>query len=164
MSAPTLTHYRPSTRNWQVIDRWGKMLTIIAFLFALVLLGMFLYNGWNAEFADRELRQEAVMSLLDRILLPVDFSDRSYGAVRYAEALADPAETEISVVHVSTPLTYELSALDVGGTVLSDLSVDRTAELRQQLDAFAAGRSEELPGEPVSSGRRSGSAYRGVRA
>ena len=29
------------------IDRWGKLLTIIAVVFALALLGMFLYNGWN---------------------------------------------------------------------------------------------------------------------
>ena len=29
------------------------------------------------------------MYLLERILLPVDFSERSYGAARYVEALAD---------------------------------------------------------------------------
>lgn len=34
-------------KKLQVIDRWGKILTVIAFVFALVLLGMFLYNGWN---------------------------------------------------------------------------------------------------------------------
>ena len=78
------------------------------------------------------------MSLLERILLPVDFSERSYGAARYVEALADKQETEISIVHVTTPLNYELSALDVGGTVLNELNADRTAELRQQLDNFAA--------------------------
>ena len=78
------------------------------------------------------------MSLLERILLPVDFSERSYGAARYVEALADKQETEISVVHVTTPLNYELSALDVGGTVLNELNADRTAELRQQLENFAA--------------------------
>ena len=77
------------------------------------------------------------MSLLERILLPVDFSERSYGAARYVEALADKEETEISIVHVTTPLNYELSAMDVGGTVLNELNADRTAELQQQLDAFA---------------------------
>lgn len=77
-------------------------------------------------------------SLLERILLPVDFSDRSYGAARYVEALADRQNSEISVVHVSTPLNYELSALDVGGTVLTDLNADRSADLKEQLDSFAA--------------------------
>ncbi len=81
------------------------------------------------------------MSLVERILLPVDFSERSLGAARYAEALADTQETEISVVHVTTPLNYELSALDVGGTVLTELNADRTAELKEQLDNFAV---EEL--------------------
>ncbi len=78
------------------------------------------------------------MSLVERILLPVDFSERSYGAARYVEALADKQETEISIVHVTTPLSYELSALDVGGSVLTELTTDRTAEMQQQLDAFAA--------------------------
>ncbi len=78
------------------------------------------------------------MSLLGRILLPVDFSERSYGAARYVEALADKQETEVFVLHITTPLTYELSALDVGGTVLTGLNADRTAELQEQLDLFAA--------------------------
>lgn len=78
------------------------------------------------------------MSLVERILLPIDFSERSYGAARYVEALADHEHTEISVVHVTTPLNYELSALDVGGTVLTDLNADRTAELQDQLEKFAA--------------------------
>jgi nucleotide-binding universal stress UspA family protein len=78
------------------------------------------------------------MSLLERILLPVDFSERSYGAARYVEALAGMDASEISVVHVTTPLSYELSALDVGGAVLNDLNADRTADLREQLEKFAA--------------------------
>ncbi len=81
------------------------------------------------------------MALLERILVPVDFSERSHGAARYVEALADKNETEIFLVHVTTPLNYELSALDVGGTVLNELNADRTAELSEQLSQFAA---EEL--------------------
>jgi nucleotide-binding universal stress UspA family protein len=81
------------------------------------------------------------MSLLDRILLPVDFSERSLGAARYIEALADKQTSEIHLVHVSTPLSYEMSALDVGGTVISELNQDRTTDLREQLNDFLA---EEL--------------------
>ncbi len=76
------------------------------------------------------------MALLERILVPVDFSERSVGAAHYVEALADPKGCEITLVHVATPLNYELSALDVGGTVLAELNSDRAAELRQQLDGF----------------------------
>lgn len=81
------------------------------------------------------------MALLERILLPVDFSARSAGAARYVEALADKQETEILILHVTTPLNYELSALDVGGTMLTEVNQDRSAELQEQLDQFAA---EEL--------------------
>jgi len=81
------------------------------------------------------------MSLLEKILLPVDFSDRSLGAARYIEAIADKQNTEIHLVHVLTPLSYEMSALDVGGTVISELNSDRTSDLREQLDGFL---TEEL--------------------
>jgi len=76
------------------------------------------------------------MPLLERILVPVDFSERSVGAAHYVEALAGPEQCEITLVHVATPLNYELSALDVGGTVLAELNSDRARELRQQLDGF----------------------------
>jgi nucleotide-binding universal stress UspA family protein len=76
------------------------------------------------------------MPLLERILVPVDFSERSVGAAHYVEALAGPEQCEITLVHVATPLNYELSALDVGGTVLAGLNSDRAAELRKQLDGF----------------------------
>ena len=78
------------------------------------------------------------MTLLERILLPVDFSDRSVGAAHYIEALAARHDCEIHLVHVSTPLSYELSALDVGGTVISDLNQDRSADLLEQINAFLA--------------------------
>lgn len=76
------------------------------------------------------------MSILDRILVPVDFSERSLGAARYVEAIAGPQGCDITLLHVTTPLNYELSALDVGGTVLTELNSDRSAELREQLDGF----------------------------
>jgi len=74
--------------------------------------------------------------LLQRVLIPVDFSERSRGAARYAIALAEGRECAITLVHVTTPLNYELSALDVGGAVLTELNADREAELKQQLDSF----------------------------
>jgi nucleotide-binding universal stress UspA family protein len=76
------------------------------------------------------------MPLVERILVPVDFSERSLGAARYVEAIAGPQGGEVTLVHVTTPLNYELSALDVGGTVLTELNSDRSAELREQLDNF----------------------------
>jgi predicted nicotinamide N-methyase len=34
-------------KKLEQIDKWGKNLTIVVGIFALVLLGMFLYNGWH---------------------------------------------------------------------------------------------------------------------
>jgi hypothetical protein len=34
-------------RKLEAIDKWGKLLTIVVGIFALILLGMFLYNGWH---------------------------------------------------------------------------------------------------------------------
>ncbi len=34
-------------KKLEVIDRWGKILTVIAAVFAVILFGLFLYNGWT---------------------------------------------------------------------------------------------------------------------
>jgi hypothetical protein len=34
-------------KKLEQIDKWGKSLTIVVGIFALVLLGMMLYNGWH---------------------------------------------------------------------------------------------------------------------
>lgn len=76
------------------------------------------------------------MALFQSILLPVDFSERSVVAAHFAEALADPGATQVFLVHVVTPLTYELSAMEIGASVLSEAMGERTKEAREQLEAF----------------------------
>jgi uncharacterized membrane protein len=34
-------------KKLEAIDRWGKILTVIVVIYALVLLGLFLYSGWQ---------------------------------------------------------------------------------------------------------------------
>lgn len=34
-------------KKLETIDKWGKTLTVVVGIFALILLGMFLYNGWQ---------------------------------------------------------------------------------------------------------------------
>ena len=53
------------------------------------------------------------MRTLQRILLPVDFSERSAGAARYAKSLAVHFQAELILYHVLTPPQYEFGALDV---------------------------------------------------
>lgn len=76
------------------------------------------------------------MAFLNKILLPVDFSDRCLGAGRFVEALAIPQETEVFVLHVNAPASYPLSPVDFGGPAI--VGLDSTAEQKSQLDSFLA--------------------------
>lgn len=81
---------------------------------------------------------------LSRIVVPVDFSARSEGPARYAEALQKAFSGRITLVHVLPPPHYEFGAMEVGGTVLEELIASRAVQVRADLDAFLA---EELPAE-----------------
>lgn len=86
------------------------------------------------------------MLALEKILLPVDFSDRCLGAARYARVLAGRYGAEIVILHVVEPIRYEFSALEFGGAVLTDLAAKRKAQARESLETFLA---TELQGSPV---------------
>jgi nucleotide-binding universal stress UspA family protein len=74
--------------------------------------------------------------MVNRILLPVDFSERTRGAARYAEALAERFDSEVFLLHVLPPPHYEFGPLDAGGVELSDLFSNRKALIRQELGSF----------------------------
>ncbi len=78
------------------------------------------------------------MLALKKVVLPVDFSERSAGAARYVEALAAHCKCEVTLLHVLPPPHYEFSALEVGGAVLNDLFAARAAQVRKDLDGFLA--------------------------
>ena len=80
---------------------------------------------------------------LTKILLPVDFSERALGAARCVKALARCFQSEITLLHVVTPPHYEFGALEVGGSMLSELFASRTAQIEKELAEFC---SEELQG------------------
>lgn len=95
------------------------------------------------------------MALVNKILLPVDFSERCLGAARYARALADRYLAEIIVLHAVEPIRYEFSSLDFGGAVLTDVAANRSALARQRLETFLTG---ELAGGRVRRLLREGEA------
>jgi nucleotide-binding universal stress UspA family protein len=80
---------------------------------------------------------------LSRILLPVDFSERSVGAARYARSLALHFHSELILLHALTPPHYEFGALEVGGSMLGELYRNRTGQASSDLNAFLA---DELAG------------------
>jgi nucleotide-binding universal stress UspA family protein len=85
------------------------------------------------------------MRALSKILLPVDFSERSAGAVRYARCLAQRCGSEVILVHALAPLHTEIGP-DVAGAMLIDVYRGREEQATRELDAFQAA---ELAGIPT---------------
>jgi len=83
---------------------------------------------------------------LSHILVPVDFSEKSECAARYAAALRRRFGSRLTLLHVLPPPHYEFGAMEVGGSVLEELFRSRAEQARQDLEAFLAG---ELPQEGV---------------
>jgi nucleotide-binding universal stress UspA family protein len=78
------------------------------------------------------------MFSLAKILLPVDFSDRSAGAARYAVQLASHFQSEITLLHVLSsiaPPPHEYPELYVGA-VPADFLEERRARSARDLDNF----------------------------
>ncbi len=79
---------------------------------------------------------------LSHVLAPVDFSEKSECAARYAAALQKRFGGRITLLHVLPPPHYEFGAMEVGGSVLEELFRSRAEQARKDLDAFLA---DELP-------------------
>jgi nucleotide-binding universal stress UspA family protein len=76
---------------------------------------------------------------LERILVPVDFSDCSLDALEYAAVVAQQAEASLTLVHVLEPVTYGLDfTLDQSKTRHSEVESwrKRLEELASSLRAF----------------------------
>jgi len=73
---------------------------------------------------------------LDRILFPVDFSDRGEGAGRYVEALARRFNPTVALLHAVPPIPYEGAPLEVTGAALADITRDRKEWARARLEKF----------------------------
>jgi nucleotide-binding universal stress UspA family protein len=96
------------------------------------------------------------MQSLSKLLVPIDFSDRSVGAARYARMLAEHYGSEILLVHVVVPPHYEFGSLEIGGSMLTELYTARTAQVEKDLAEFAGAelagtnvRPTVLEGEPA---------------
>ena len=81
---------------------------------------------------------------LPRILFPVDLSERSRGAARYAAALSRHFQSELTLLHVMELPAYMLGAMELAGIVESELAKSREALLETQLSDFAAEAFQKL--------------------
>ncbi len=93
---------------------------------------------------------------LSQLIVPVDFSEKSEGAARYAEALHRHFGSKITLLHVLPPPHYEFGAMEVGGSVLEDLFRNRAGQAQKDLDAFLQAEMPEgterllLDGDPAA--------------
>ncbi len=84
---------------------------------------------------------------LSRILAPIDFSARSAGAVEYAEALACHFHSELTLLHVVSPVqTY---GYPDAMAVMPEMFEDILAQSQAALEKFAAERSKGVRIKPV---------------
>ncbi|MCC7237235.1 MAG: universal stress protein [Bryobacterales bacterium] len=81
---------------------------------------------------------------LAKILLPVDFSDRSVIAAHYAHALAVPFNSEVIMVHVVRPLDYAMGGAELTGAVGAEWYASRLDDWKKQLDQFQVHEFEGL--------------------
>jgi nucleotide-binding universal stress UspA family protein len=86
------------------------------------------------------------MEALAKIIAPVDFSERSAGAVRYAALLARHFASELTLLHVFAPPQLEFGDAAGPDSMLSELYRNRAREVAQDLDQFL---TEELAGVNV---------------
>ena len=91
------------------------------------------------------------MPSLAKILLPVDFSERSAGAARYARCLAERCHSEIVFLHVLPPLHTDFGP-DVAGAMLVDVYRTRSEQVGRELDSIlpdTTARRVVLYGDPA---------------
>lgn len=76
------------------------------------------------------------MFSFEKILVPVDFSDRCAGAVRYASSLARHYGSEVCLLHVVPNPVYGLPGIEYGGPAVMEVSDDWVEEIRKNLESF----------------------------
>jgi nucleotide-binding universal stress UspA family protein len=84
---------------------------------------------------------------LKKILLPVDFSERSPGAAHFARHLAGHFGSQVVMLHVMNRAEYAIGAPELAGVLLGDWNDTRKAEAQKALDSFL---TEEFEGVAVS--------------
>jgi nucleotide-binding universal stress UspA family protein len=76
------------------------------------------------------------MLSLPRILAPIDFSERSPGAARYAGGLACHFHSELTLMHVVDSSAYDLGAYEFAGPIAGTFPSERRSEAEGLLANF----------------------------
>ncbi|MFL6303869.1 MAG: universal stress protein [Candidatus Sulfotelmatobacter sp.] len=74
------------------------------------------------------------LSSLEKILIPIDFSERCLGAARYAIPLAERFHSEVNLLHVLPPFGDSDDAVD--GVSIGEIMTARRARAQMLMDHF----------------------------
>jgi nucleotide-binding universal stress UspA family protein len=95
------------------------------------------------------------MPFVSSILVPVDFSERSAPAARYARALANQFGATLTLLHTLAPLEPEFSGAGITGSMLAEIQEQRRNRAAEEMQSFAEtfGTAEWLveEGDPAQS-------------
>ncbi|HUK15180.1 MAG TPA: universal stress protein, partial [Bryobacteraceae bacterium] len=83
------------------------------------------------------------MRSFSKILLPVDFSERSVGAARYVRLLAERSQAEAILLHVAVPAPFQLGPMEMASMPIPDLYRSQMELFQKDLDGL---RESELGG------------------
>lgn len=76
------------------------------------------------------------MTNLHRILVPVDFSEASAGAAKYAASLLSEGQAELHLLHVMAERPLEYSLLEPPEWRRQELGAERSAQAMKRFEAF----------------------------
>ena len=84
------------------------------------------------------------MLSIKQILVPVDFSDRCLGMMRYVRSVAHAYGSQVTLLHVVNPF-YTIPATGISGPAMIQISPTILVEKSKELDQFAAAELEGIP-------------------
>ncbi|MCS7027052.1 MAG: universal stress protein [Bryobacteraceae bacterium] len=76
------------------------------------------------------------MFSLNKVIFPVDFSNRCRGAARLLDSLHENFRPVVTLIHVLPPPHFEYSMADLGGGLVQEYTAARTEQARKDLEYF----------------------------
>jgi nucleotide-binding universal stress UspA family protein len=73
---------------------------------------------------------------IERVLVPIDFSETAAGAARYADALAQRVGAKVTLLHVVPPLSFDYAMAEPTESRAQELRQQRLGAAEQALGAF----------------------------
>jgi nucleotide-binding universal stress UspA family protein len=86
-------------------------------------------------------------AVIQKILVPVDFSSASGAAARYASEIAGSLDAELTLLHVAPPLAFEFAMAQPAQSRYQELAAHRNQAVQHAMETFPAG--EQLLVKPT---------------